>query len=104
MFSSWGAYDRNQLLDDCRKHGVDYPFHPDEHLNLKFLVADVLDLPRTQRSMGTKRVFNQQGLEFQGVQHRAIDDARNYAYLLQHLQRTKGNVDVAVATKLSTKQ
>ncbi len=99
LFASWGAYDRNQLLDDCRKHQVSYPFVPDEHLNLKHLVADVLGMPRTKR--GTVKVFRQLGLEFKGTRHRAIDDARNYAYLLRYLVRVMGNRSIDPDTLLA---
>lgn len=87
-FASWGAYDRGQLMDDCRKHTLEYPFDEANHLNLKFLAADVLGLPRTKR--GTAKVFAHLGLEFQGTQHRAIDDARNYTFLVQYLLETFG--------------
>jgi inhibitor of KinA sporulation pathway (predicted exonuclease) len=95
-FTSWGAYDRKQLMDDCLKHGARYPFERRNHLNLKQLATEVLSLPRNRR--GTAKAFAYLGLEFQGTAHRAIDDARNYAFLLQYLLSNFGDRMVVFGT------
>jgi inhibitor of KinA sporulation pathway (predicted exonuclease) len=70
--ASWGNYDRKQLLQDCRLHGVRYPF-PEDHFNIKTFVAE----RKRWKPAGVGIVLRQLGLEFEGTAHRGIDDARN---------------------------
>lgn len=71
---SWGAYDKKQLIIDCRRHGVDYPFG-DKHINLKKMFSD----QRSIKPCGMKRALQILGLPLEGKHHRAIDDVRNIA-------------------------
>jgi inhibitor of KinA sporulation pathway (predicted exonuclease) len=80
LFCSWGAYDRNQLQRDARRHGVPLPLGRD-HLNLKAAFSRRLGEPR---EYGTGQALRRVGLSFQGTHHRAIDDARNIARLLPY--------------------
>lgn len=73
LFSSWGMYDKNQLLLDCDLHRVPFPFGP-EHLNLKNWVAKALGCK--PRGVGSALKHQKLKLDFKGTRHRALDDAK----------------------------
>jgi inhibitor of KinA sporulation pathway (predicted exonuclease) len=79
MFCSWGAYDKNQLAQDARRHGVPCPLGP-EHINIKAELARVAG----RRPMGTRAALRLVKLDATGIHHRGIDDARNIARLLPY--------------------
>jgi inhibitor of KinA sporulation pathway (predicted exonuclease) len=73
IFISWGAYDKQFLLNDCELHKLD-----DEWLdNFMDLKQEYHDLKNTHKHRGLKKVVNNEGFEFTGIQHRAISDAEN---------------------------
>jgi inhibitor of KinA sporulation pathway (predicted exonuclease) len=78
--ASWGAYDRDQLARDARRHGVALPFGAG-HLNIKEAFAR---LAGEGRGLGTVAALRRVGLAFEGTHHRGIDDARNIARLLPY--------------------
>lgn len=78
LFCSWGDYDRNQLMRECRIHGVEYPFG-DGHLNLKKRFSEWQDL---RMKLGMAGALRRAGIPLDGTHHRGIDDARNIAKLL----------------------
>lgn len=80
-FCSWGAYDKNQLMRDCARHGVEYPFDS-EHINVKELFSDKKNY---KRRYGLKPALKKLKVEFIGTQHRALDDAKNVANILKIL-------------------
>lgn len=80
LFSSWGEYDKNQLLRDCAFHGVKYPFGV-KHLNIRKYFARSHG---RKRLIGTRKALSSIGLKFRGTPHRGIDDARNIARLLEN--------------------
>jgi inhibitor of KinA sporulation pathway (predicted exonuclease) len=80
VFCSWGAYDRNQLEADARRHGVPSPLGP-RHLNVKEVFARAAG---DRRTMGNRSVLRRLGLAAHGTHHRGIDDARNIARLLPY--------------------
>ncbi len=80
LFCSWGNYDKNQFLNDCAFHKVDYPFGK-EHLNLKREFAKA----RFRRRLGVQGALKSVGLTFEGTHHRGIDDARNIARLMHYI-------------------
>ncbi len=75
--ASWGAYDRNQFLQDCAFHEVNAKMPP--HANLKTMFS---------RRQNTRSRFGMAGalkackLGLKGDHHRALDDAKNIARLL----------------------
>jgi inhibitor of KinA sporulation pathway (predicted exonuclease) len=73
LFSSWGAYDRGQFLQDCAFHDLPFPF-PEAHLNLKKAFAEAKGL---KKRPGMGQALGMLGLELEGTHHRGIDDARN---------------------------
>jgi len=78
VFSSWGSYDHNQMLQDCRFHGITMPFVI-EPINLK---AEFSTRLNRRRRMGMAEALSRAGLTLEGTHHRGIDDARNIARLL----------------------
>lgn len=79
LFCSWGDYDRNQLVQDARLHGISPPAFVGHHLNLKKRFSEALGLPK---KLGMSGALAHVGLELRGTHHRGIDDARNIARLL----------------------
>lgn len=80
-WASWGDYDRRQFERQCDREGVKYPFGT-THLNLKNLFALKMGLTR---EVGMDKALKLLGMELEGTHHRAIDDARNIAYIAGHL-------------------
>lgn len=81
LFCSWGDYDRNQFLQDCGYHEIDYPFRSG-HLNLKAAFACVRNL---RRGVGIWQALRHLGLKFEGAHHRGLDDARNIARIVRRV-------------------
>jgi inhibitor of KinA sporulation pathway (predicted exonuclease) len=77
VLCSWGNYDREQLMQDCRYHRISYPFGP--HRSLKHEFAE----RHAMRPIGMRRALRLWGIPFEGTNHRAIDDARNLARLFR---------------------
>ena len=77
LFGSWGAYDRNQFLQDCDFHGVAYAM-PD-HVNLKKEFSRRQERRKQYGMAGALRLCR---LDLKGEHHRALDDAKNIARLL----------------------
>ena len=78
-WASWGEYDRRQIEQQVSALGVDNYLNQVEHINLKKHFANARQLPR---QVGLKMALSLAGLQFQGQQHRALNDARNTARLL----------------------
>ena len=76
---SWGDYDRRQLEQQWQHAALTSRLQPLTHLNLKQRFAQVRQL---ERLTGLKRALQLAGMQFQGNQHRALEDARNTARLL----------------------
>ncbi|RMG28750.1 MAG: exonuclease [Methanobacteriota archaeon] len=81
LFASWGRYDRNQLVQDCRLHKVPYPFD-DEHLDLKRWLPKFLPISKPKSINGMLKYL---GLNFIGTPHRGIDDVRNIVRILEEV-------------------
>ena len=79
LFCSWGDYDKNQFKQDCKLHGVGYPF-PGDHFNLKKAFSLLLD---SKKKFGMAEALAKLGIELEGIHHRGIDDARNIARIVQ---------------------
>ena len=78
-WSSWGDYDRRQLEQEWRQHRLHSLLADVPHLNLKQAFAKARQL---QRPVGLHSALQLAGMQFQGQQHRALEDARNTARLL----------------------
>lgn len=80
-FASWGAYDRRQVISDCIRNYVPYPFDRKNHVNVKTAVTRLLN----PKKRGLAAVLTKLGLTFEGVQHRALVDAKNIGRILTAL-------------------
>lgn len=78
-WTSWGDYDRRQLLQEWQQHQLDSRLATIPHLNLKQRFAKARQL---QRPLGLNGALQLAGMQFSGQQHRALEDARNTARLL----------------------
>ena len=78
-WASWGDYDRQQLELEWQRHGLASVLAQTPHVNLKqrFAKARRLDKP-----LGLNGALQLAGMQFNGQQHRALEDARNTARLL----------------------
>lgn len=76
---SWGDYDRQQLLQEWQQHQLHSLLADLPHINLKQRFAKARHL---QRPLGLNGALQLAGLQFNGMQHRALEDARNTARLL----------------------
>ena len=78
---SWGDFDRNQFLKDCRNHYLEVPFVG--HLNLRRLYT-----ARYNTGMiSLAEAVEHSGLSFEGRQHSGLDDAVMTAKLADRIVR-----------------
>lgn len=77
LFCSWGDYDKSQLEQDSRFHGLPFPIGA-PHLNIKVRFSQNQGL---KKKFGMAQALSLCKLELDGVHHRGIDDARNMARL-----------------------
>jgi inhibitor of KinA sporulation pathway (predicted exonuclease) len=85
IFCSWGNYDKNQFMQDCKFHNVPYPFRS-EHINIKQEFSEYLGI---SRKFGMAQALNHLGMELIGTHHRGIDDARNIAAIYKYMKTHK---------------
>lgn len=76
VMCSWGDYDRKQIMQDCVVHGIKNPL--DNFVNLKYNFSKC----NKRKQRGLSRSLGLCGLDFEGQQHSALDDAKNTARLL----------------------
>ena len=78
-FCSWGYYDKNQLVMECNRNSLKYPFD-EEHINIKELFSEVKGY---KRKYGVAGALKHLKMEFIGTHHRGIDDVRNIVRIMQ---------------------
>ena len=81
MWISWGDYDRVAFEKECVLKKVEYPFGR-THFNLKEWYAFKYGL---KQSPGVSTALKKIGIEFEGVQHRGVDDAKMTAMILKNI-------------------
>ena len=85
---SWGDFDRRQFVKDAQLHELDLTW-------LKYwacLQSHYSKFKGSSNQIGLKNALKLEGLEFDGVQHRAIEDARNMAELFKQVAKPLGIV------------
>ncbi|MCX7596777.1 MAG: exonuclease domain-containing protein [Fischerella sp.] len=85
IFCSWGDYDKNQFIRDCKFHKVPYPFSS-EHRNIKKEFSEYCGV---SQKFSMAEALQYLGIELQGIHHRGIDDARNIAAIFRHMNTQK---------------
>ena len=81
VWASWGKYDYNQFVKDCKKKKVLYPFS-ENHYNLKPLFSFRFGIKHDLGVAGAAAFLQ---MPFEGTQHRGVDDAINAAKLVQKM-------------------
>ena len=91
QWGSWGAYDRYQLIQDCKLHNLQYGklFGNRKHTNLKQLHQNWY---KRKRGAGLKKALRMCNLSFDGRQHRALTDTKAVAKILNHMQSKQWSV------------
>ena len=85
---SWGDFDRRQFVKDSQLHELRLDW-------LKYwacLQRHYSKFKGSSNQIGLKNALKLEGLEFDGVQHRAIEDARNMAELFKKVAKPLGIV------------
>jgi inhibitor of KinA sporulation pathway (predicted exonuclease) len=86
-FCSWGKYDKNQLLSDCKLHNERFPFN-DVHYNIKQIAvkkaAKDYQMPAKIKGMSETADFLK--IKRTGILHRGIDDCRNILQIIKRLK------------------
>ncbi|MFD8688099.1 exonuclease domain-containing protein [Streptomyces sp. NPDC059651] len=77
-WASWGDYDRNQFIRQCRATGTPYPFGR-RHTNAKIPFTTAHGL---RRRPGMAQALRIAGLPLEGRHHSGADDAWNIAALI----------------------
>lgn len=77
---SWGDYDKNQFLRQCREDQVGYPFGAG-HTNFRNIFSVMMGLPR---ELGLVNALKHLNMEFEGTHHRGGDDVHNIARVVAH--------------------
>lgn len=81
---TWGDKDMPFIINDCHLHDLDYSFLP-KCIDLKNQYARLYQLTK---EVGLAKALEFNDIEFEGTQHRAIDDAYNTTKLfLKYLDR-----------------
>lgn len=81
MWFSWGDYDRTAFEKECAFKKIKYPLGK-THFNLKEWYAFKHG---SKQSPGVSSALKELGIEFEGTQHRGVDDAINTAKILKSL-------------------
>lgn len=79
LLCSWGFFDKAALVKDCEFHGLDGRWAK-KHISLKHQYLRII---HSMREVGLESALAQEGFEFEGTMHRAIDDAVNLAKIFQ---------------------
>ena len=80
IFCSWGGYDKNQFLRQCKKFNLNYPFGP-QHINLKEEFSKFFKVKPCGMGSALKRIR----LPLQGTHHRGLDDAKNISQIVKFM-------------------
>lgn len=81
IWASYGDYDRLMFEKQCEERGIKYPFGT-THINIKSMYAMLMGL---SREVSLRNALADLNIEFEGRQHRGIDDAWNEALILSAL-------------------
>ena len=86
VWASWGDYDREMFLTDCRRKDIPYPFSL-THFNLKAWYG----ISRgANKGVGMTKALTQLHIPLEGTHHRGVDDACNIARILELMTIREG--------------
>lgn len=78
---SWGRFDRDQLIRECRNKNIQYPMSA-EYFNMSILYSLI---SKRKRKSGMRRAMNELDIKFEGTPHSGSDDSFNLAKVVQSL-------------------
>lgn len=83
---SWGYFDKDQLMKECKNWDIPYPFS-DEHINVKVEFMTKFK----KKKCGLQKACRMLHLRFNGTPHRGLADARMTAeiFKLLRVEKTK---------------
>lgn len=81
IWASWGEFDNKLITRECTNKRVPNPM-PEMHFNLKAVDAAWRN---SRKEHGLKGTVDKLGITFEGQLHRAVDDARAVAMVLQQI-------------------
>jgi inhibitor of KinA sporulation pathway (predicted exonuclease) len=87
-WASWGAYDLNMFISQCKDRNVQYPF-AEQHINLKTLFADTHKIAKGK--VGMAGALGMLNLTLEGTHHRGGDDAWNIGRILAAMMQRYGD-------------
>lgn len=90
-FASWGNYDFNKLISECRKNKIDFMFSEGVNLKEQFALTQGV----RGKGPGLSAALASCDLRFIGTLHRGIDDARNIARMIPYALHGKQCKDVS---------
>ncbi|KKM06924.1 hypothetical protein LCGC14_1739040 [marine sediment metagenome] len=76
--ASWGLYDKKQLIKDCERHKIEYPFGMYWNVKQGFSKKQGV-----KKRFGLIKALQRLSLEFEGNHHRGVDDAYNIARIIK---------------------
>ena len=79
ILASWGFYDKKQIIKDCHRHNISYPFGM--HWNVKQAFSQKQG---TKKRFGIVGALKKLSMEFEGNHHRGVDDAFNIARIIKN--------------------
>lgn len=98
IWGSWGNYDFREFASMERRFASGSAFLKRPHVNLK----KAWRATTRQRRTGLQSALAFHNLEFEGVHHRGIDDARNIARLLPFIDEEKIRAGVGALQQANT--
>ncbi len=78
LLCSWGSFDKQLIINDCRLHKMDYDWVED-YIDIKGQYHENRGLTKHG---GLKKTVKLEGFDFTGIHHRAISDAENLAKIV----------------------
>ncbi len=84
VWASYGDYDKRMFEQQCKEHGIEYPFGP-RHINIKVVLATLLGL---KKEVGLAHALQIMGLKLEGRHHSGISDSINTARIYQKLSES----------------
>lgn len=82
-FASWGDFDSKKLEKVCKAHSLVFPFDIEECFNLMEIYS-VKKFGCEKKGLLISNELIANGFEFDGFEHRAIDDAKNASLLIKY--------------------
>ena len=80
-WGTWGKFDRTMFKKDCEHKKVDYPFSKN-YIDLQKIFSNFVNSNNeefSKREYGVKTALGYLELQFEGTEHRGVDDAYNTA-------------------------